>query len=302
MIFMDLETQSVADLTKVGGRAYAADPTTRILCACWYVDGIYRLWVPYEHTKIHFPLGIPEAPLEVTSGPDMPDIPTDVPWVAHNADEFDSLVWGRSGLLQPVRWIDSLPKARLAGLPGSLDALSEKFLGLGKNKIATNLVKAAQGHIDLPKPGHLSIIATYNVADVAALKEVWPHVQHYEDKDYPAHRACNSRGVRFDRGLAGTILRLSAENVSRAAAEIEAITGGAIRSGDLTKRQKIIAWCEAQGLRLTSLRRDVVQQLIDDPEEFLGVVTDDYEANEEEASPPLGGNPAESPAEPFLNG
>lgn len=278
MIFMDLETYSLANLKMVGGRAYANDPTTRIMCACFLVDGVYKLWVPHEHVGIYWPkkVGAPQ-PLEIHR--EFPDISTDRPWVAHNADEFDALVWARSGLPQPCEWVDTLPKARLAGLPGSLDALSERFLGIGKDPVAVRILKKVCVSDTPPAPGHLSLIASYNIADVIALERIYQHVERFNDPAYPAHRACNARGIAFDRRLAGDLLRLSAENVDRAAAKIESLTGGKIKRADLTKRNKILAWCESEGLVLNSLRRDIVQQLIDDPEAILGAVL--YEADEE---------------------
>jgi hypothetical protein len=270
MIFMDLETFSLANLKRVGGRAYANDPSTKIMCACFLVDGVYKLWVPYPCARIHWPKGIPPGELEY--GPDFESlgIPTDRPWVAHNADEFDSLVWGRRGPVQPVGWVDTLPKCRLAGYPGSLDALSERFIGIGKDATATRILKKVCVSDKPPGPGHLAVIASYNIADVAALKVIYDRVERYsEEPGYSVHRRINERGIAFDRRLAGDLLRLSTENVHRAAAKIEALTGGKIKRADLTRRNHILAWCEEQGLRLPSLRREVVQQLIDDPDELL---------------------------------
>ena len=45
-VFFDLETQSFADLKKVGGRRYAADPSTRVLTAVFLIDGVHHVWIP----------------------------------------------------------------------------------------------------------------------------------------------------------------------------------------------------------------------------------------------------------------
>src|SRR3954465_8590573 len=45
-VFFDLETQSLADIKAVGGRKYAADPSTRVLTADFLIDGVHHAWVP----------------------------------------------------------------------------------------------------------------------------------------------------------------------------------------------------------------------------------------------------------------
>src|SRR3954447_12168004 len=45
-VFFDLETQSLADVKAVGGRKYAADPSTRVLTADFLIDGVHHAWVP----------------------------------------------------------------------------------------------------------------------------------------------------------------------------------------------------------------------------------------------------------------
>src|SRR5262249_20375996 len=45
-VYFDLETQSLADVKAVGGRKYAADPSTRVLTADFLIDGVHHAWVP----------------------------------------------------------------------------------------------------------------------------------------------------------------------------------------------------------------------------------------------------------------
>lgn len=282
-VFMDLETASLADLRMVGGRAYARDPSTKLLCACFHYDDLYHLWVPHECSSVLWPIGLPAESYVVHR--EFPDVPLDRPWVAHNGDEFDSLVWKAIGPRQPVEWIDSLPKCRLAGLPGPLDVLSKRFLGVGKNEAAVKILMklckpGKDGKLPPILPGSLAIVASYNIADVVALKEIWKHVEKYEDPNYAAHRACNERGIRFDSNLAKTLLSLSSANVDRAATRIENLTGGKIKKADLTKRNKVLEWCAEHGLPLKSIRREIVQQLIDEPEELMAELFQEQEIDE----------------------
>lgn len=258
MIFMDLETYSKADLSRVGGRNYAKDPTTEILCACWSVDGVYHLWVPHPCGKIN-------AKVPYVLHTTRPNIPLDRPWVAHNGDEFDSLVWRAAGLPEPVKWVDTLPLARLAGYPGKLDELSQKFLGVGKDKVATRFLQNTSRNYEI-KSGELAVIAAYNIDDVRALEVIYEAVKDYSDPGYETHRKINERGILFDRALAKDVLRLSAENNARAAARIESLTGGFLKQADLTKRNKVLAWCKSQGLVLESIAKDVIEALLDNQE------------------------------------
>ena len=281
-IFMDLESQSLCDLSAVGGRVYARHPSTKLLCACFSVDKEIYLWSPSESSPVAWPAGFEKRPFIHHTGKSPPwwiEHLAKRPWVAHNGDEFDSLVWIALGLPQPVEWIDTMPSARLAGYAGALDSLSERFCGIGKNKAAVRILQRVCKQ-ETVQPGELAVIASYNIADVLALEVIYDRLHRYtEPSVYEAAKRINERGVRFDRRLAGDLLRLSAENVTRAAAEIERLTGGFLKPDDLTKRNRVLQWIEREGLKLKSIARPVVQQLLDDPETFLRELPDDAESD-----------------------
>src|SRR5262245_5757171 len=94
-IFFDVETQSAADLREVGGRIYAADPTTRPLVTVFLIGGRLVVWlprylwpdgnVPPLSTQAMAPVGYgPVPPIELYIRDDMPPIDTTKVFVAHN--------------------------------------------------------------------------------------------------------------------------------------------------------------------------------------------------------------------------
>jgi hypothetical protein len=110
-LYLDFETNSVADLELVGARAYAEHPTTRVTCLGYAVNGgPVSLWWP----------GAP-LPVELAAA-----IAAGGPVIAHNF-QFDCTIWHR--FMVPLGW-PALPlgrwsctafRARLARLPASLE-------------------------------------------------------------------------------------------------------------------------------------------------------------------------------------
>src|SRR5438046_760577 len=105
VVFFDVETQSAADLREVGGRNYAADPTTRPLVTVFLVGGLLISWLPgYLWPDGHVPplsmqamtpVGYgPVPPIEVHVGDELPPavaeaVRADKVFVAHNLADFD---------------------------------------------------------------------------------------------------------------------------------------------------------------------------------------------------------------------
>src|SRR5262245_32886207 len=146
-VFFDLETQSLADVKAVGGRKYAAHPSTRVLTADFLIDGVHHAWVP-DHlwdgppprleAEVVTPAGC-RSPVVVHPGPDLPGpvreaVSRDRVFVGHNLAEFDAWVWTHRLRPIPTRWFDTLLTARAAGLPGKLDELGKRLLGRGKDE------------------------------------------------------------------------------------------------------------------------------------------------------------------------
>lgn len=160
MIWLDFETRSLSPIKVVGGRNYVDDPTTSVLTLC-ATDGVRDyVWSPFPGPL--GPLGN-ARPLVVEHGP----YPSAIvaaseghELVAHNAEGFDRPLWEALGLPERV-WIDSIPLARRAQLPGKLQDLAERVLGVGKDK------KGQDVTLSLSKPVELSRAAVDNAMRAA---------------------------------------------------------------------------------------------------------------------------------------
>lgn len=287
--FIDIETQSAADLPAVGGAAYAADASTRVLSLVVHCNGVTHIWVPaapLPAAPTLWPAGWPEEPRALYRGRELPDairrLAADpaVAFVAHNADAFDALIWRDVVKGPPVRWVDTIHDARAAGYPPALDDLALATLGRGKDTDGAAYMKSvtrldADGRTPHEQPGIVAAVARYNVADVLLLRDVYPHIAGAAEPDIVAvDRAVNARGVRFDESLAARICAVSADMVADATAEIERRTAGELTAADIRSVPKMRRWLESRGVRLANLRRETVDQFLADPDAAVGDTDD----------------------------
>ncbi len=204
---MDFESRSRADLKKVGGRRYWDHPTSEAICAVLYspASGEVASWAP----------GDPVPVLNVA--------------VAHNAVMFDRFAAARSEW--PVgKWLDSSHAARRAGLPGSLDALSQEWCGRGKdsdgNKFTVALsrpsrAKATKGLLPDLTPEVRARVLSYCANDVEVMADAWERLEPWFGVDAEAgdvDRKINDRGIYLDLDLVRATARL-VEEKQRAAVE-----------------------------------------------------------------------------------
>lgn len=302
-VFFDLETQSAADLRAVGGRLYALDPTTRVLSAVFYVDGVYHVWVPgyFKLKTLPNPVALwpkelgPAQLIELHHGDALPfpvrrAATLGYAFVAHNCFGFDRYIWRHClmprcpGLVEPA-WADTIPLARAAGLRGSLDAVAKDLVGTGKDRGKRILMKHIHATVEgshvkysSPGAGDLEVILRYNVADVDLLRRAWEALSDVpvEADVIEAHDAVNDRGVKVDTALAAKLVSVSSKSVSRAADRIKELTGGVLHSGNLRSTKQVNEWLDAHGLRIRdysgkrTLRKDFVTQAIANPWTMLG--------------------------------
>lgn len=277
-VFIDLETRSAVDI-EVGGRPYAADPTTKIMTVAALINQQVIVWTPLEATPLNagrlWPPVI-DAALPVTAycGFDLPAPLRDAveagrAFCAHNAFGFDALVWRAAGLPEPVEWIDTLMLAHAAGLPGRLDDLGLRLFGVGKDQKGSQLVKAmsrrnSAGEFPLIRNKELVQITQYNVLDVILLAGVYAIVCDSGEPDViAAHQAINDRGVAFDVELAGKLIQLERAAAEDLTESIDAVTGGDIKASDLRRRDFVLNWVCRRGVRLADLQKATVEQLLE---------------------------------------
>lgn len=221
-VLLDFESQSRADLDKVGGRNYWTHPSSTPLCCCWYdtADGTIGTWLPGD--------AWPHRGRTLA---------------AHNAETFDRFAAERAGF-DAGGWIDSSALARTAGLPGALDALGTRWLGVAKDSEGSAFTRALSsvrrpakacdaatwktldkrtqrelGTLPEVTPEKLARVIQYCLSDVEIMAQAWPRLADWVDLEpdvYAAHLAINERGVAFDSDLARACLRCDAEHGNRA--------------------------------------------------------------------------------------
>lgn len=209
---IDLETRSACDLKRHGGRRYAEDPSTSLLCAVALIGEDLYTWGPYPTGDASHSAEIPDAVAEAAA--------SGFEFVAHNAFGFDAPVWDALGL-PPAHWRDSADMARRHALPGSLDKLARYLLGECKDDSGARTLKRFMapnkrtGKFLDPDPAAMRSILRYCVQDVLLLAKccevaglLEPHV---DDAVYEVHRHICERGVRVDVELAKTLIEADAQ-------------------------------------------------------------------------------------------
>lgn len=231
-VLLDVESRSRADLETVGGRQYWTDRTSEILVCVWYDtrDGSVGAWVPGMSWPHH-----------------------DRILAAHNAHGFDRFALAAYGI-HGAGWIDTSQLARKAGLPGALDALGTRWLGLPKDKAASDYTKSlsrvsrptakaakAGGPPAIPikvwaamtdderyehgvRPEYdARRVLDYCASDVAILAGTWDRLAEWLSVDAPAEaldHVLNDRGICFDASLARCLLVNDTRNTEAVIAEV----------------------------------------------------------------------------------
>lgn len=229
-VLLDFETRSRADLRVVGGRNYHAHASTEILCCVLYDtdSGEIELWERGQ-----------KMPALVVGRRN---------FAAHNAMGFDRFAAERLGwTADGSDWIDTSELARVAGLPGSLDALAQRWLGLEKDKVASRFTvglssarrpsgkradaiapddwralsaseKRERGVLPECGPAELARVVEYCVSDVEILAHGWDALAEWQDLEPDVSRVdrvINDRGVQFDVQLATRLLECDQHNAAQ---------------------------------------------------------------------------------------
>ncbi len=269
-IDLDFETASAADLKLMGARAYAAHPTTEILCLLFKSDS--------EHGHRHW------RPNNSANDKSLRDLiaDPDAVFVAHNAG-FEQAVWEcimvpEFGFppLPPGRWEDTMATAAWKSIPLALDK-GARALGLTQEKdkegnrltLGMSRVDKKTGMMPERTPEKLNRIAAYCAQDVAVetalrhriglLSEQSPN----ERKMWLYDQKINQRGVRIDLDF----VRQAQLVIDRASTpllhEFRELTGG-VNPG---QRDKVIEWCAGQGTQLDNLQKAYLETLLGVDEE-----------------------------------
>lgn len=283
-VFMDVETQSTADIRKVGGKAYIRDSSTRLLSAVFRRNGFNVVWVPHGRAPHDFDLvSIPNAQ-EVWCGDEVPFvvqgwIMDGCTFVAHNAEGFDAEFWDRH-VKHPVPWFDTMHLCRLAGLPAGLDAASKAVGGNGKSDSDAMLLlskaKAVGTAVRYPV-GTAALWKTlieYNIDDVLQLEHLYRYLSRititpFEREVLQLNARINARGVCIDLPFARKLRDAWATAKNESTDRVAAMTGGELDDTNIASAPQVKKYLKTLGIVLESLDKRTVDQLLERPEKFM---------------------------------
>lgn len=285
LAFVDIESRSSIDLAAKGFDQYVRDESTVPVSVVAMTDDACLVWVNANlfNDQTGMPLGdldIPERygngpPVTITFSAGVPawlrDLSRTHTFVGHNATGFDEPFAARK-LGINATWLDTLPLARQAGLPGGLDAIGERLLGVGKHAghaILRRFYDAAK-----PAPYHLLWpLVAYNVCDCLITRRLYREVEEFipdaEHDLIALHHKINARGVALDRDLQGWLTDLSHAAKERAGEEIERLTSGRLNRTALRSVPKMKAWLGENGFTVDNMRRETVNKLLGDPDAYF---------------------------------
>lgn len=284
---LDFESRSACDLRKTGSWKYSLDPSTQVLCLAFrlphWKSGRTALWHPaFPH------LGIDEAIC-----PELGDL---FAWIvdgglveAHNA-WFERGIW--VNIMVPrydwvpvphTQWRCSAAKAAAHALPRALeDAVKALGLRVKKDLVGQKLMKKLskprkprKAEIDqwlLDGAPHLwwesrkmfEGLWAYCRQDVLAEEALSQYVPDLPDSEvalYLLDQQINETGVRLDQSAITTALRLIAEETVDLNTEISVLTEGFVQQ--VTQRQRLLIWLEAEGLHLDNTQKQTIEELLE---------------------------------------
>jgi DNA polymerase len=250
---IDFETRSAVSLPKLGGRTYAAHPSTEAVClvAC-LPDGSWVDWTA----------GRPPPPALIRV------LEEGVPVAANNVLGFDRFIWQQLGWPAPRAWVDTSHLARLAGLPAGLENMGSVLFGRGKDLEGRNLTlslsRLDRGTGKLPPLDGQTLerVVAYCHRDVELLVDAWRKVLHRftstEQQVRDTDLTINGRGFRFDADLARAIISME-ERVAVEAARAAPVSGTVLASPAKLRR-----WLAEAGIIVPNAKRDTLLGLLED--------------------------------------
>lgn len=251
-VFLDFEVQSEVDLTESTHRKYARHPSTRALTCVLKKDDKTYTFGPYLDT---------EAKMDLAS------LTKDCTIVAHNAP-FDHAIWEKEGL--PEReWYDTIPPARAAGLPGSLEQLGQVLFKRGKDPNGKRLINllciVKNGKYPDVKGPALGLLKNYNERDVDLLEQVFHRVHGYGEPDVmTVDRIVNDRGIPVDNEFANKLAELFEENKTKGDAIFNEKYGTNPRSPT-----QMLDWLNRQGFALEGVNKATIKNFLASPEDVF---------------------------------
>jgi len=276
-LFLDFETASLLDLGEVGLDRYAKDPSTHVSILAYAVnDGDVQIWLPHL-TRI------PKKLLETLADPN-------TMLVAWNAGFERNIFKHTLGLDFPIaRWRDPIILAHNLSLPGALESVArilkmkEQKDSRGDDLVAMFCQPVSKGgdmtlfgirpplfrdHASHPK--EFAEYVEYCRQDVVAERDLWYRLLKipFPERDWNGwllDQKINEFGMPGRRDLAEKAYRLAERYIAEQNGVLKQITGLENPNSDDQMKE----WLSTRGYSWSSLRKEFVQQELDNPESEL---------------------------------
>ncbi len=281
-VHLDFEIRSAVNLKNHGAFRWLEDPSSRILCLAYSIDGApVSLWWPWfplipeelKHPDLSFLVGA-EPPLElferIEAGDEL--------W-AHNATferaAFELVCGPRLGwpVPDPTQWRCTMAMCAAHALPLSLEGAC-RVLGLPERKDergARIMRKLTQPRRRTKKdwsrwherPNELRQLFAYCAQDVRTemgLARILRPLSATELEVYHVDQAVNFRGVQVDLELCEAADQAGKLRAVKLKDEVHRLTGGEVESFTQVECQK--AWLKERGVILPDLTKETVRDAL----------------------------------------
>jgi DNA polymerase bacteriophage-type len=257
-LHLDFETQSDLDIWDVGAWAYAAHPSTSILCMAYALD---------------------DGPITVTTPLEMAEWVTrlgamDVTVCAHNSF-FERCIWHHQihkklGFpdIPADKWDCTLARSAVMGLPKGLAKVAIA-LNLKNKKDETGrriMLRCCKGKHDVSE-ADMRELKKYCAQDIAVereLDEVLAPLSDIERKVWLLDQQINWRGIEIDKEAVTRAIALTEEHSKLLTEELVRITAGEIDTGSQVKR--IREWLKSEwDIDVPDITKETVTKLLADP-------------------------------------
>lgn len=252
-VFIDFETYSEADITRVGAWMYSRHASTEVLCVGVSRDGLE----PFVVTE-----NIRDFIMQELSGADEA--------VAFNSFFERSICENVLKINVPAElWRDPSAVAAMKGYPRSLMGVCSA-LGLTDEKKKSSEGRALISYLCQPFKGvrrydsdRFARLCEYCRQDVVALVEVdccLGSLPPAELKLWQLDQQINFFGVKIDTELVENAIEVLEQNSEKLRAEILALSNGAIDNP--TARKQVLAFAASHGVPLENTQRGTIDDLV----------------------------------------
>ena len=264
-ITFDFETKSYADLKKVGTEAYAADPTTDVICACWGIDDEpIQSWWPGKNKTDAMPYDLYHALFAQEQEVE-----------AHKAD-FELMIWRyvmarKYGWREPAidQWRDTMAVACYYALPAALDRLARVLGFQGKDPEGARLItKYSKLYLKTAKtvipPEDFAKFVKYCGHDVRMEQSMSDYMGDLPERElaiYQLYLRVSMRGLHLDKEGIDAATEVVEQRAETLTAEFRKLTGL-----NPTQGKKLLVWFEKQGLPLDNMQAAYLEELLKDGE------------------------------------